>query len=50
MSKEELVTYIFRAPHDGLEEVDVRAVERWHVRLAVLDQERVELLLALHLA
>jgi hypothetical protein len=42
-------TYLLAAPHDLLEEVHVRSVHGWQVRLAVLQQENVELLLGLHL-
>ncbi len=42
-------TYLLGTPHDLLEEVHVGGVHGWQVRLAVLQQEVVELLLGLHL-
>ena len=42
-------TYLLAAPHDLLEEVHVRGVHGWQVRLAILQEEVVELLLGLHL-
>ena len=41
--------YLLAAPHDLLEEIHVRGVHGRQVRLAVLQQEVVELLLGLHL-
>ena len=42
-------TYLLGTPHDLLEEVHVGGVHGRQVRLAVLQQEVVELLLGLHL-
>ena len=42
-------TYLLGTPHDLLEEVHVGCVHGRQVRLAVLQQEVVELLLGLHL-
>ena len=42
-------TYLLDSSHDLLEEVHVRGVHGRQVRLAVLQQEFVELLLGLHL-
>jgi hypothetical protein len=42
-------SYLLGPPHDLLEEVHVRGVHGRQVRLAVLQQEVVELLLGLHL-
>jgi len=41
-------TYLLGTPHDLLEEVHVGGVHGRQVRLAVLQQEVVELLLGLH--
>ena len=41
--------YLIAAPHDLLEEVPGRGVHGRQVRMAVLQQEVVELLLGLHL-
>ena len=42
-------TYLLGTPHDLLEEVHVGGVHGRQVRLAVLQQDVVELLLGLHL-
>ena len=42
-------TYLLAAPHNLLEEVHVHGVHGRQVRLAVLQQEVVELILGLHL-
>ena len=42
-------SYLLGTPHDLLEEVHVGGVHGRQVRLAVLQQEVVELLLGLHL-
>ena len=41
--------YIFVAPHDLLEKVNISGAQGWQVRLPIAEQEVVELLLRLHL-